>query len=280
MNNMGYWQRRKNTSASLLLKRYADKESGRVCEARKEIVQRFDYLDWNIQKQILYRFLDSCKTDRAWAYSKLLKFWDICFEPKVKSLWEKYKEEKCSWVIIRHFPEVYVVENQKSLLFEGNYYFICKRLGKNPNFHIDRTKLTPLEYLSIIYSAGRDIEKDEALNMLYELIGSHCSIGLHLTEIGIPISIVRKRGINPMDIRDIRKAVYYLGEMGYQEIVELFQKWCDNVANRIKKSEEYNELLIQPVSDDEFVLRLSDIVVVNMYIALPLSIMSKIKSTP
>ena len=80
-----------------------------------------------------------------------------------------------------------------------------------------------------------------------------------------------------MDIRDVRRAVYYLDEMGYQETVDIFWKWCDNVANRIKTCEEYHDLLSQPVSDDEYILRLSDIAIVNMYIALPLSVMSKIK---
>ena len=274
---MNYLKQSKNTSAYLLLKHYADKQGGRVSEARKEIVQRFDYLDWNIQKRILYKFLDSCKTDRVWAYSKLLQFWDNCFEPLVKSLWEQYHEQKCSWVIIRHFPEVYVVENLNSLLFEGNYFFICKRLGYNPNFYIDRTKLKPLEYLSVVYSCGRNIEKSEALEVLYELIGNYCSTGLPVIKMGLPIHLLRKRGFNPMDIRDVRRAVYYLEEIGCQEIVEIFKKWCDNIANRIKNSEEYNELMSQPVADDEYVLRLFDIAVVNMYIALPLSIMSKIK---
>ena len=277
MDSRNYWQRRKNTSANLLIKRYADKQGGRVCEARKEIVQRFDYLDWNIQKRILYKFLDSCKTDRVWAYSKLLQFWDNCFEPLVKSLWEQYHEQKCSWVIIRHFPEVYLVENLNSLLFEGNYYFICKRLGNNPSFYIDRTKLKPLQYLSVVYSSGRIIEKNEALEALYELIGNHCSTDLPMLKIGLPIPLLRQRGFNPMDIRDVRRAVYYLDEMGYQETVDIFWKWCDNVANRIKTCEEYHDLLSQPVSDDEYILRLSDIAIVNMYIALPLSVMSKIK---
>lgn len=34
--------------------------------------------------------LDSCKSDRYWAYRKLLNYWDKSFEPKVKEVWEKF----------------------------------------------------------------------------------------------------------------------------------------------------------------------------------------------
>ena len=68
---MKYLQQNKNTSTSLLLKRFTDKQSGKVSEARREIQRRFDYLDWNVQKRILLYFLDSGKSDRMWASGSL-----------------------------------------------------------------------------------------------------------------------------------------------------------------------------------------------------------------
>lgn len=269
---------KRNTPTNTLLKRYSDKKSGRVDEARREIKYRFDYLDWNVQKRILTAFLASCKTDRAWAYTKLLKYWDDSFTPVVESLWNQYHEPKCSWPIIRHFPEEYVLKNMDSLSAENNYYFICRRLGNRIDFCIDKTRLAPLDYLSVLYSTGRDIDKKEALDMLYELIGNHCSTGLIIIELGNPHYITRNIGFNPRDIRDVRRAVYYLQEMGEKESADTFISWCNFVAKEIKESPEFRELASQSVSDYDYVERLANIAVVYMYLNLPLSVMSKIKN--
>ena len=269
---------KRNTPANTLLKRYSDKKSGKVDEARREIKYRFDYLDWNVQKRILTAFLASGKTDRAWAYAKLLRYWDDSFAPIIETLWNQYHEHKCSWPIIRHFPEEYVIENMDSLSAEDNYYFICKRLGHHPEFQIDRTRLTQLKYLSVLSSVGKSIDNQEALDTLYELIGKHCSKGLIVIEIGYPSYFIRNIGFNPMDIRDVRRAIFYLRQMGNHEPVEIFIEWCNNIAKRIKESPEFRELSSQSVSDEEYASRLADIAILYMYLALPLSIMSKIKN--
>lgn len=269
---------RRNTPVNTLLKRYLDKKSGKVSEARREIKYRFDYLDWSVQKRIMTAFLASGKTDRAWAYTKLLKYWDDSFAPVVESLWNQFHEPKCSWPIIRHFPEEYVLKNMDSLSAENNYYFICRRLGNRIDFCIDKTRLAPLDYLSVLYSTGRDIDKKEALDMLYELIGNHCSTGLIIIELGNPHYITRNIGFNPRDIRDVRRAVYYLQEMGEKESADTFISWCNFVAKEIKESPEFRELASQSVSDYDYVERLANIAVVYMYLNLPLSVMSKIKN--
>lgn len=270
---------KRNTSSTILLKHYCDKKSGKVSAARKEIKCRFDYLDWIIQKRVMIAFLTSCKTDRMWAYGKLLKNWDDSFVPLINTLWTLYHEYKCSWSIIKYFPEDYILKNIESLSAEGNYFFICKRLGHNPDFVIDRNKLSSLEYLSVLYSVGRDIDKMDALYTLYKLIGNHCSVGLIMIDIVYPSSIIRNIGFNPMNIRDVRRALYYLKEMGCQETVRIFEGWCNDVAEKIRSSKEFKKLSSLPLSDDKFVERLSDIAVVEMYLSLPLSMMSKIKDT-
>ena len=117
-------ERKRNTPVVTLIKNYINKNSGKVTESREEIQRRFDYLDWKEQKKIIHAFLDSGKTDRQWAYSKAIDYWDKSFEPQIKKLWEQHHEEKCSWAVIRHFPIEYL--NQNIDIFTGNrdYYFI------------------------------------------------------------------------------------------------------------------------------------------------------------
>ena len=81
---MTYNTKKRNTPIATLIKNYINKNSGKVSD---EIQRRFDYLDWKDQKKIVLAFLESGKTDRQWAYSKALDYWDKSFAPKIKELW-------------------------------------------------------------------------------------------------------------------------------------------------------------------------------------------------
>ena len=69
----------KNEPIATQIKNFQNKRSGKVTEARKDILHRFACLDWKDQKRILDLFLDSGKSDREWAYTKLLRIWDASF---------------------------------------------------------------------------------------------------------------------------------------------------------------------------------------------------------
>ena len=106
----------RNNPIATVIKNYVNKKSGKVTDSRNEIQRRFFGLDWKDQKKIMAAFLDSGISDRDWAYSRLLDLWDASFEPQVLKLWETYHEEKCAWVIIRHFPKEFI---------KGYFYIAC-----------------------------------------------------------------------------------------------------------------------------------------------------------
>ena len=65
-----------NRPINTVLKEYVERHKGKIVEARKELQRRFNGLDWNIQKKILIAHLKSSKSDREWAYTLLLNYWD------------------------------------------------------------------------------------------------------------------------------------------------------------------------------------------------------------
>ena len=164
---MRYKRQKRNSPIATLIKNYTNKKSGKVSDAREEIQWRFNWLDWKDQKKILNAFLESGKSDREWAYGKVLDYWDDSFLPKVKELWETYHEYKCSWSVIRYFPLEYISEHIDDFTDERDYFFICLRLAKDKNFMIDRTKLSNTDYLALLYHTGRDISADDALDTLF-----------------------------------------------------------------------------------------------------------------
>lgn len=172
---MEYKIRKHNTPISTLIKQYLDKQGGKVVISRKEIEWRFNALDWRYQKQILFAFLASGMSDRAWAYKKLFVFWDNCFIPVIQDLWEKYNnEDMLTWLIIRYFPIEFLKENYMRLNKGRNYYYLCARMSDVKGFVIDKSLLNECDLLRIKQVLGEDTSLDYSKDLFFLLVYKYC----------------------------------------------------------------------------------------------------------
>lgn len=243
---------RKNAPIASVIKNFANPQSGKVSESRKEIKRRFDYLDWRHQKRIIMVCLFSCKSDREWIYTKMLNCWDDNFMPRVEQLWRFYREPRCAWVIIRHFPKEYIESHIDELSTGRNYYFICLRLAHNPNFKIDRQQLSAVDYLSVLSLCNRPISTQEGCDILYEITREMCSEN---ELINIPNStqyVERGEVLRPTHFHEISRALYILQVKGADEAVEKYYEWCEEITNRIELSGEFIKLHSDKISDIEY----------------------------
>ena len=229
----------RNKPIATVIKNYIDKQSGKVTESRKEIQRRFFGLDWKDQKRIMFAFLDAGKSDRDWAYSRLLDLWDGSFEQKISDLWAKYHEFRCAWIIIRHFPLDYIKNNIDQFKDDRDYYFICLRLAKDKNYIIDRTKLSKTDYLALLYHTEREITDNEARDYLYSIVHDYCfkdSLLRSLEHVG-----EGKRGsvITPINYRKVNLAIYYLLRLDKEEVVQQFREWNGMLEETIYNSPEF-----------------------------------------
>ena len=232
---------RRNTPIATLIKDYINKKSGKVSDSRKEILWRFKYLDWKDQKKIIRAFLESCKTDRQWAYSMMLDYWDISFELKVKELWEQLHEERCSWVVIRHFPVQYLSQNLEQFTENRDYFFVSLRLAVDENYIIKKDKLSLTDYLSVLHHTGRHISDDEAKDIPYILVHKICVEGFSGYERQLDRYADSRRGsvISPIHFQDVNLALYYLRNLDCSHIVSQFETWNAEVQKTILDSPEY-----------------------------------------
>lgn len=232
---------KRNTPVATLIKNYLNKKSGKVAVSRDEIQRRFEYLDWKDQKKILMASLDSCKSDRYWAYRKLLNYWDKSFEPKVKEVWEKLHEPMCSKPIIRFFPITYVKEHLDSFTEERDFYYISIRFAEDPNYVIEKNKLSKAEYLGVLYYSGRTISSEEANDILYEIVHDLCIEGFSYHDMQ-NVNYTEGR-ISPNNFRNIDYAKYYLGEMNNCQAVWVFEDWAKKVQKYILESTDYKAIM-------------------------------------
>lgn len=258
-----------NKPIASVIKHYMDKKSGKVTESRDEIQRRFYGLDWKDQKKIMNAFLDAGKTDRDWAYSRLLDLWDHSFGTRVKELWEEHREEKCAWVIIRHFPLEYLREHTEELGKDRNYYFICRRLAADTGLVVDKDRMSATDYLIVMHHANRTIEDNEALDILHQIVKDISANWWPYYELSRYNRIGRKEMISTTDFSKVSMALYYLKKMGNVNAIRTFKKWDDEMQESVRKSEEYAELLKQPLADQEFTDKLATIVQKHIHQTLP-----------
>lgn len=236
---------KRNTPIATLIRNYKNKESGKVAESRKEIQWRFKALDWKDQKKILSAFLDAGKMDRHWAYSELLDLWDYSFEGKVKELWELHREQRCKWVVIRHFPLEYIKQHMQDFTEERDYYFACLRLAKEKSYMIEREKLSHTDYLATLYHSGRDFCEKECLDILYKIVHNYCVKGIREYEVNSSRNRFTEDMVCPIHLQDVRLAIYYMEKADCCKPVLEFEEWNDKVKNAMACSKEYNALHVE-----------------------------------
>ena len=261
---MIYRKYKRNTPTTTLIKNFVNKRSGKVVEARKEIQHRFECLDWCHQKKIVAAFLDSGKADREWVYPKMLNYWDPSFAPKVKELWEQYHEPTCDWVVIRYLPEEYLLEQMKKVehFADGrNYYFLCRRLAKTDGFVIDRERLTPIDYLRLMYHLGWTPPDEAVLDCLFRTI-HEATWDEYDRDVRWMYPTLKKRGdtypvkkipqFYPLSLYLWRDPLWVDNSKSVcnsTECKQRFDAWCEKVEQAIRNSDEFRKLTQMKVDD-------------------------------
>lgn len=255
---------KKNKPVATLIKQYCDKQSGKVSEARRELHWRFGCLDWTQQKKIIMAHLESCASDREWIYPRLLRLWDKAFEPKIKELWETYKEPRCSWLVVRHLPETYVMEHLGELSNGRNYYFICLRFGAQKDFVVDKENLAPVDYLTVMDMTHREITDEDALQSLYRVVLHEL---LHPTY-DIINHRHRKMGEPSLNlVRNINQGMFCLRMMQKENCLAEFERW-DAEVSKLATS-KLQESKTARMSDHEYNLKVYSILMDSAAELLP-----------
>lgn len=164
--------RPRNASIASLMKLYSTRRSGRKEAARREIQLRFNYLDYSVQKKILWLFLDGSKQDRMFCFKQLKHSWNRVFEPKIVELWEMYREPECAELLVKYGNIDYVRHHQEDMAQDAGYYLVCKRLAlEDRSYVIERDRLEgPEAYVRLLYETERTIGADEAMSVLWRVI--------------------------------------------------------------------------------------------------------------
>lgn len=242
----------RNRPIAKLIKWFVNREKGKVVDARSEIQRRFAYLDWNDQKKILLAFLSSGKTDRKWAYNELRLFWDACFLAKATDVWETYHEPDMVRTVIECFPKSYLLEHSSELCNDDYYYSFCRRFVDDPQFEIDRSRLSAKWYLMLMRQGKRSVSDETALKLLFEQVHTvACNFPYDSSGIGELCrwtDLKEEEFPTVMEFRDLYAMTSALNEMNNVTVVQLFNQWAGDAYVNFVQSQLYKELKSEKVA--------------------------------
>ena len=263
---MDKMQPHRNESISALLKSFTDKQSGKVTTTRKQLQDRFDKQEFQMQRKIIKAFLSSAKQDRMWAYNRLKSNWDNMFYKDVKTLWEQYHEEECGQVVLRHFPMEYVYNNLFHLETDENYTWLCIRLINHPKFTIDKEKLeldgvfkfygrSDVELLYIKAKSNSIIKKGEATRIMFEQIIDYLNLNPTLSsllekkfdKVGSTMYEDYYPTTKWLDV--VSHILWCMGELSLTEELVAYEEWDNMVQRKFISSSDYDELTAYPTKN-------------------------------
>lgn len=221
---------KRNRPADTLIKEYTERVKGKVTSARHELHRRFEHLDYNQQKKILIANLKSTMSDRKWAYPRLLDYWDDSFMAPVLQAWDEYKEPRCSWAIVRHFPKEYIVAHFDELASIGrNYYFMCLRFSGDSDFTVDKERLAPMDLLSVAYRTGLVLTDDEALGCFLRIVAGLCRWDYNFMDY-ILETIETADEFDPFRITELSRIKFYVGKLNLKEAERIIDQWSAGIC--------------------------------------------------
>lgn len=211
-----------------LLRLYQDKSSKKVNWAMKELMRRFRGEDRDKQRQILRAFLCGGKKEMEWAGRRLRANWIPSFSTLVGERWKATHNPILAYVVLRHMPSAFVLEQQEELAAVTKYAYVCARLGNVNGFHLDSERLTIPEYFYVM--AKLDIGHSPMVNapvvmefMLQEYLDEE----------------------NMLEDEDVKTLLWAMGKLGMTEAIIQFRP---EFEKRLKRAEERNRLFF---GDDE-----------------------------
>ena len=160
----------RNELISTLVALYLNKKSKKVVYARKQLRERYDKQSYQDQSKILRAFLAGVKNDREWAGRRLRDDWRKEMTAAVKEAWSKNADKILSYVILRHFPDSFILAEQERLGEVAGYQFVCARVGNDPSFILDETRLRFPDYLYVMARLGRKVDAVEMERRIYDFL--------------------------------------------------------------------------------------------------------------
>ena len=213
----------KNEPIGRLLRYYIDKKSKKVEYARKHLRSRFEQQSYQEQNKILKAFLNGTKDDYEWAAKYLRRNWRKEMTSAVSTAWEKTGSLKLAYVILRHLPNEYILKEQTRLSDIAGYQYVCARVGNEPSFEFEESRLDTPDLFYVMAKLGRIVDARQMERWFYDYLYSY-PYDYKQLELK-PASLLSIKGVDIM--------IWAMGVLGMQDALVRLLKFNDKLMNTV-----------------------------------------------
>ncbi len=245
----------KNESIRSLLTSYANPHGRKGVHARCELKKRFPYLDYSDQRKIIDAFVKKGRQiDVKWVAQYLQHdiYWKDDYLNTVIQTWE---QDLSNWLltklVVMRAPSDYLRDfiNRYSAgkfdLYNGKKFrydlFATRLCSEDVSFVLDKSLLSPMQYVFCCAKSNRKITHEEAAAGFYSCVVTA------LNQFGWRFSTLN-------ELWDLKKVTYFftcLRDWGmFQEIIE-FNNWMRVVSNVLNQKMQKRK-----DEDDEWLYRI------------------------
>ena len=218
----------KNATITSLMNQYLDKKSKKVKHARDLLRDRFDKQSYLVQNRILREFLKGTKTDYEWAGRRLRDNWRPEMKALVGEVWKKTRNQILAYVILRHFPNSYIIQEQYELEKVVNYAYICARVGNDSSFNMDLSRFSVPELFYVLAKLNRLVDAEDMEKRLYD----------YLLNYDYNYSDLVFQPISFASIKGMDQIVWAMGVLGMQDALIRLLNFENRVKERSKTEDE------------------------------------------
>ena len=209
----------KNEPIGRLLRYYLDKKSKKVVYARTHLRSRFLHQSYQEQNKILTAFLNGSKDDCEWAARYLRDNWRKEMADSVSGAWYKTRIQALAYVILRHFPDGYILKEQDHLSEIAGYQYVCARVGNDPSFVLDESRLNTPDYFYVMAKLGRKVDAVVMEKRFYDYLLTYPYDYKHLNF--KPVSLLSIEGVGRM--------IWAMGVLGMQDALVRILDFLDTI---------------------------------------------------
>lgn len=149
-----------------LLDWYCEKNRKYRSKASAELMKRYNEEGLDTKRAILEAFMEGGIKEMEWAARHLRDAWTDSFKDVVQRRWEQTHNKILGYVILRHFPDSYILNQQEVLADAVGYAYVCAKVGSDPSFTIDSERLSIPDHFYVAAKLDLPVKSENMENLL------------------------------------------------------------------------------------------------------------------
>lgn len=233
------------------------------CENRLSIVaelcERFEHQSFEDQKRTIKSLL---RYDHDYISHTIMNdYWGEILIDDIVEMWQWCKDRSYNRYIIKYAKEEFVWKHiDEFSITKWDYELLCKRLGNNPDFKIDLSKLyNKFTYFSVLKSLGREVDNESILGELFSYIRDWIvapRMTLPTIEHELTTTYPSKFYISSKLIPIVRDAIWSLSHMKLNEELLYFYEWDSDIRKKVDAilKKRYADRMYNPTIEEMWLL--------------------------